>query len=161
MNIPNLLSVSRILLAIIILLFLSNPKIALVIFLIAALTDVLDGYLARKWNQETKLGQILDPIADKILVIMVLIALLRIYDLPYWYLLITLRDVNNIIAIPIIQHIKSKKILIIPPTILGKLTTLFQKISIVLILLDFYHHPSIIITIIISFLASIDYNSRI
>ncbi len=71
MNIPNLLSLFRLILVpCFAIVFLSDPNAVLLaggIFLVATLTDLADGYLARKWNQTTKLGRILDPLADKLL----------------------------------------------------------------------------------------------
>lgn len=66
---------------------------ALVLMLIAGLTDFLDGYLARKLNQRTDIGRIIDPLADKIAVIAIAIALMFTHDLPPWFLiLIIARD---------------------------------------------------------------------
>lgn len=162
MNIPNLLSISRIVLAILLVLFITNSKLALLIFLLAALTDYLDGYLARKLNQETKLGLILDPLADKILVITTLLLLIISYKHPYWYLLILIRDLNNITMLPLLAKLKNKSTeLPLKPLFLGKLTTVFQKISIIFILLNYNDLPFIIITIVLSFLSAVDYNSRI
>ena len=74
----NLLTISRIFLAIIIfLLLMSNDGhiVALVLFMFAGVTDYLDGYLARKYNLVSEIGEILDPIADKILIIFLFIAI--------------------------------------------------------------------------------------
>ena len=76
-NIVNLITFSRILLAPIIFAFLmlDNFLICLVLFIVAGISDYFDGYLARKHNAESQLGEILDPIADKILVIFILFGL--------------------------------------------------------------------------------------
>ena len=77
-KILNVITLSRILCAILIYLFLyleSNYVIALILFFIASFSDFLDGYLARKTNSESVLGEILDPIADKLLIVFVLICL--------------------------------------------------------------------------------------
>ena len=74
----NILTLSRILLAAIIFVLLMSPDgylLALVLFFLAGVTDYFDGYLARKYNAVSQLGEILDPIADKILILFVLIGL--------------------------------------------------------------------------------------
>jgi CDP-diacylglycerol--glycerol-3-phosphate 3-phosphatidyltransferase len=73
-NIPNFLTVIRILLVPVFIYYLFKEELfynilAFAIFLIASITDLVDGYLARKWNQTTEFGKFLDPLADKILVI--------------------------------------------------------------------------------------------
>ncbi len=76
-NLINYITIARILLAPIILFFLifENYFICIVLFFLAGITDYLDGYLARKYKLESELGEILDPIADKVLVIFILFGL--------------------------------------------------------------------------------------
>ena len=77
-NLINLLTISRIFLAAVIFMLLMSPDkylLALIFFLIAGITDYFDGYLARKYNAQSQLGEILDPIADKILILFVLFGL--------------------------------------------------------------------------------------
>ncbi|ACK71169.1 CDP-diacylglycerol/glycerol-3-phosphate 3-phosphatidyltransferase [Gloeothece citriformis PCC 7424] len=89
MNIPNWITFSRLLGLPLILYFLHDPTpnhrlISAVIFLIAASTDWLDGYLARKLNQITDLGKFLDPLVDKLLVFAPLLALIELGQIPAW-----------------------------------------------------------------------------
>ena len=98
MTIPNQLTVTRIILTpIFAFLFLSNDKtlnqISLVVFLIAALTDWYDGWLARKYNYISELGKFLDPLADKILTSTAFFAFVYIGLLNFWMvLIIVIRD---------------------------------------------------------------------
>ncbi len=82
-NVPNLLSMSRILAVPVFIVLMLDPSplralAAGVVFSLASATDWLDGYLARKWGQVTKMGKLLDPIADKILIMAALVVLVEI-----------------------------------------------------------------------------------
>ncbi len=90
-NIPNILSVIRIILVLVfvVVFFLPISKIwALIVFLTAGATDVVDGFLARKYNWITDLGKILDPFADKLMQCTVLVCLCIENVVPIWFLLI-------------------------------------------------------------------------
>ena len=87
-NIPNMLSVLRIILVFVFVFcffFFDEDHIALLVFLLAGLTDVIDGYLARRNNWITKLGKILDPFADKLMQCTVLVCLLIDGLIPWWF----------------------------------------------------------------------------
>ena len=89
MNIPTWITVSRLLGVPFILYALLDPTpirrwISLIVFLIAAGTDWLDGYLARRLNQVTDLGKFLDPLVDKLLVLAPLLALVEMGEIPAW-----------------------------------------------------------------------------
>ena len=89
MNLPTWITVSRLLgvpLLLVLLYYPTNQNrwIALVIFLIAAGTDWLDGYLARRLNQVTDLGKFLDPLVDKLLVLAPLLSLIELQQVPAW-----------------------------------------------------------------------------
>ena len=92
-TVPNILTVLRLLAApgiALAFLFLARPWAdwaAIILFVTAALTDFVDGYLARRWNQMTKLGAMLDPIADKAMVVIALAVLMALYQLQ-WLLVI-------------------------------------------------------------------------
>ncbi len=99
MNLPNLITISRLVFVIPLVYLLEQPSLllqwwAFSLFLIASLTDWLDGYLARKLDQITDLGKFLDPLTDKILVIAPLLVLVEKQILPAWgVLLIIFREI--------------------------------------------------------------------
>src|ERR1700733_12946238 len=99
MNIPNALTILRIFFVPLLVATLvedngwmrlpvTNEWLALGIFLVAAGTDLLDGYLARRWKQVTTVGTLLDPIADKLLISAALISLVQIRLLPGWMVIL-------------------------------------------------------------------------
>ena len=93
MNLPNILTILRLAAApgvAIMFLYFTRPWadwFALVLFVVAALTDFLDGYLARAWQQESKLGAMLDPIADKVMVVIALVVITGFSGMNGWILL--------------------------------------------------------------------------
>ncbi len=95
LNLPNILTIFRLLAAPVVglvFLFVMRPYadwIALVLFASASITDWFDGYLARSWKQTTKLGTMLDPIADKAMVVSALLALVALTGLSFWILVPT------------------------------------------------------------------------
>lgn len=92
-NLPNILTIFRLIaapLVPLVFLFVVRPYadwLALVLFASASITDWFDGYLARSWNQTTKLGTMLDPIADKAMVVTALMTLTSLYGVSVWILL--------------------------------------------------------------------------
>jgi len=88
-NIPNLLSAVRILAIPVVVGFLSSPGplasfLAALIFTLASLTDLLDGYIARQQKRETAVGKLLDPMADKLLILSCMIMLIPLERIPAW-----------------------------------------------------------------------------
>ncbi len=131
-NLPTTLTVIRILL---IPLFLieapSNPQLGAFLFFIAAVTDFFDGYLARKFKQITKLGIILDPIADKLLVITALIVLVDLVRVPVWIAaVIILRE----FIITTMRFYALSRGVVIPAESAGKIKTVLQMIAILFLL---------------------------
>lgn len=136
----NLLSIFRLLLAIPFWLLLDHfedPTIRVITFalcLFASFTDILDGYLARKLNEVTEFGKIIDPLADKVAVGVIIVKLFLIGEIPaYYFWMIILRDIL-IFAGGIIITNKIGKVL--PSNVLGKITVIIIGIVILLILLN-------------------------
>ena len=135
-HIPNILTVLRIILTPVFYYFLVQHKLTLglLIFIIVALTDIADGYIARKFGWESKFGQALDPFADKFMVAFALIAILKAYEFPTWAIFPFLsRDIVSVMGSSLYLTRKKAEW---KPNILGKLTTLAQVITIVGYLID-------------------------
>jgi len=118
--------------------------IALAIFILASITDGLDGYIARVRKEKTRLGAIMDPIADKLLIVSAYISLSIVTGLPeylkmpvYVPIIVISRDAIILLGALIIYLNNGK--LDIKPTVLGKVTTTLQMITIVSVLLQFIY----------------------
>ena len=138
MNLPNKLTVLRIVLTpVFLLLFLAefipyNYLYALIVFVIASITDAADGKIARKYNLITNFGKIADPIADKILVTSVLLCFMQLGLCSIWVLLIVLLREFAVSAIRITAAAQGS---VIPANIYGKVKTVLQMVFSILILL--------------------------
>lgn len=137
LNWPNTITLVRIFLTPILLVFLLSPRgwypiIAAFIFLVAAFTDWLDGHLARTTNQITRLGQLLDPIADKLLVTAVLVSLVGRQLVPAWVVTII---ICRELAITGLRALAADQGLIIAADASGKYKTLFLIIGSLLLML--------------------------
>ena len=134
--IPNLLSISRIGLIYPILnnIYLGNFEISIIFFLIASITDGLDGFLARKMSWQTSLGKMLDPVADKLLLSGTIFILWLNQFIPFYIFVIFIsRDIAILLGAAIkMTLIESDTPL---PNFLGKLTTTMQIIYIAIIFL--------------------------
>lgn len=146
MNLPNKLTIFRMILVPIMVIvpflgidgvFLGIPVEYIIIdliFVIASLTDKLDGYLARKNNQVTTFGKFLDPLADKILVLAAMIMLVEMAKLPAWIPIIVLAREFMVSGYRLIAVEKDGKV--IAASKWGKLKTVTQMIAIILAFLD-------------------------
>ena len=133
--IPNLLTILRILLVFpfIFFVFKDNFGSALFVFIIAAVSDFFDGYLARKWKTESMFGKIADPLADKILLISSYILLALISAIPlYLAIIVVSKDILIICTIVLCKVFKVH--LKFSPLISSKINTTIQLIYIILVL---------------------------
>jgi cardiolipin synthase len=172
LTIPNLLTFMRMALIPVFasLLFYGYNRWALAVFVIAGISDAIDGFLARRFNQESELGVIIDPIADKLLMTTAFIVLslpnvlpqVRHLPVPFWVTVTVIgRDVLIITvaaAINIITGFRGFQ-----PSWLGKLSTLVQVIAVVLILLaavfgfSFYLPTVYTMVVLVAFISGVHY----
>lgn len=134
LNIPTILTLSRIILIpVFIFTVVKHPLFGAFVFGIASMTDFLDGYLARRSNKITKFGIILDPIADKFLIVSALIVLVDMERLPSWIaIIIIVRE----FLVTGLRAVALSKDIIIKAEIGGKLKTSSQIIAILCLVLQ-------------------------
>lgn len=137
MSLANHLTILRILMtpAIVILLLYKYMATAIILFLLAGLTDGLDGFVARRRGQRTALGMVLDPLADKLLLMSAVVALTILKELPRWFTIIVVSRDLILIGGALILYMFIGKISM-PPSWLGKFTTGFQIATVLLAMLD-------------------------
>jgi CDP-diacylglycerol--glycerol-3-phosphate 3-phosphatidyltransferase len=148
MNLPNALTVGRIflvpLLVVVLLtkfegrMIMGIPKelVGAAIFGVASLTDVLDGYLARRRKQITTLGQLMDPLADKLLITAALISLVQLDLAPAWMVAVIL---GREFAVTVLRSIAHGKGMVIAASPLGKFKMLAEVIAILALILGQDH----------------------
>lgn len=137
MNLPNTLTMMRIVLAFAFMLFLFTDGLfykilAFATFFLASLTDLLDGFLAKRNNQITDFGKLMDPIADKILILSAFIAFVELGVIPAWMVIVVILREVAITAMRGLAYTKGK---VIPADGVGKHKTVSQVIAIFVILL--------------------------
>jgi CDP-diacylglycerol--glycerol-3-phosphate 3-phosphatidyltransferase len=137
-NLPNLLIIFRIICIPLFLVFYFNEAgqtfVALIIFLTAAFTDFLDGYLARKWNTVSNFGKLMDPLADKLLVCSALVAMTYNRDIAAWVVIVIICREFWITALRQLALEQGKQVM--AASIWGKLKTVLQIAMVSAILLN-------------------------
>jgi CDP-diacylglycerol--glycerol-3-phosphate 3-phosphatidyltransferase len=148
MNLPNALSLARIFLVPLLVLVLVTKFegrliygvrmeiVGAAIFGIASLTDWLDGYLARRRKQVTTLGQLLDPLADKLLITAALLSLVQMDIAPAWMVLVIL---GREFAVTVLRGVAYSRGVVIAASPLGKLKMVSQVVAILLLILGYDH----------------------
>ncbi len=137
MTVPNLITSIRILLTPIFIIYLINDNIfsALLLFILAGVSDALDGFIARVFNQKSRLGAILDPLADKILLTSAFVVLpLKGYFDPWLSVIVISRDILIMLGV-LILFLNSQKFFI-KPTFISKITTFLQLMTVFFVLLS-------------------------
>jgi len=132
----------------------------IIVFFIAAVSDGIDGWLARSCSMKSKLGAMLDPIADKGLMLTAIITLsVSNWDrsLPLWFPVIVItRDIIIVVGWMVLHFLNDYAE--VRPSVLGKITTFFQMLTIAVVLLQWHHYNVIVIIAgIMTFLSGIGY----
>lgn len=166
LNLPNLLSIFRILLVpflVVVLLTELEGKefIGLGLFLLAALTDFLDGFLARRFRQITRLGKLLDPAADKILMSAAFISLVGLGAAPAWMVVIV---VAREFAVSALRSLAAAQNIILAASFSGKLKTTLQIVAVALLIikgqvgaLDSLADPALWLAVAITLYSGVEY----
>lgn len=156
MNLPNKLTIFRVILIPFFIIALLVPGIpagnwiALAIFIVASLTDLLDGKIARKYNLVTNFGKFMDPLADKLLVCSALICLVELSRIPSWMVVIIIAREFTISGFRLIAADNG---VVIAASYWGKFKTTFQMLAVCLMIADI---PAIaIVTSIVTWIAVI------
>ena len=169
MNLANKLTLLRVLMIPVFLVALLSPLfdgqtaryVAAGIFILAALTDSLDGYVARKYNMITNLGKFMDPLADKLLVCAALVALVELGDLPSWVVILI---ISRELMITGFRVVAANNHVVLAANFWGKLKTVTQMIMIIFVLvnlpLPFYNYLCVLLywlAAILTVVSAIDY----
>lgn len=137
--------------------------LALGLFLLAVLTDFFDGLVARIKKEKSPVGEVIDPLADKLLLLITFVSLYFLgFTVPWWVVLIVVcRDVVILGGIMILNFLKIE--VPIMPSLWGKFTTFFQMLAIIIVLLDKeIKAPALIwiVTVVFTIISGIGYVSR-
>ena len=140
MNLPNKLTIMRVILIPFFVFFLLSPYfpaygnyIAVAIFIVASLTDMLDGKIARKYNLVTNFGKFMDPLADKLLVCSAMICLIELDRLAAWIVIVI---IAREFIISGFRLVASDNGVLIAASYWGKFKTTFQMLMVIVLILD-------------------------
>lgn len=140
LNIPNLLTYGRVVIIPAVLALMAfdsrrNAFFAALLFSVASITDALDGWVARRFNQGSVLGKLLDPLADKLLVLGALLVLIDLGRVPMWVVLVIL---SREMIVTSLRSVAASEGLVIEARDLGKKKTAFQMVGLIALIL---HYP--------------------
>ncbi len=161
MNIPNQLTTLRVILIPVFMFFYTSNftagnVIAAIVFIVASLTDFLDGHLARKWNLVTNFGKIMDPFADKLLVLTALIYLAISGIIPGWPVIII---IGRELLVTSLRALAADNGIILAARNLGKFKTVSQMFAIIFLILGWQLVGSILlyIAVALTIISLVDY----
>lgn len=168
MNLPNKLTVARVIMIPFFLFFLLTDwagevsnELAAAIFIVASLTDLLDGKIARKYNLVTNFGKFMDPLADKLLVCSALIAFIELKYLPAWVVIII---ISREFIISGFRLVASDNGVVIAASHIAKYKTTFQMILVIFLILDLsfpyadiVKNILVVIALVLTIVSLIDY----
>lgn len=162
-NLPNLLTVLRIMLVpvLVVMLLVNTPEgdvLAAVVFALASLTDFVDGYLARSRDSITTFGKLMDPLADKLLVIGALVSLVSLHRLPAWVAMVI---IAREFAVTVLRMGATQAGVVMAASVWGKLKTCLQ-IALILALIAVHGQPAWVtvlmyVTVVVTVLSGLDY----
>jgi CDP-diacylglycerol--glycerol-3-phosphate 3-phosphatidyltransferase len=163
-NVPNVLTLVRILLVPVLVVALlaktsGGDLLAAIVFATASLTDAIDGYLARSRNWVTTFGKLMDPVADKLLIISALVALVSLGRLEAWVAMVIIAREFAVTAMRV--AVGTQQGVVIPASPWGKLKTAFQ-VAMVIALIAVHGQPAwltalIYVTVAVTLLSGADY----
>jgi len=158
-TLPNIITLCRIPSAILVIFFFDSA-LKYLFFALLVIFDILDGYLARKLKQVSKLGGILDPLVDKICVLLIFVYAFVFLELPSFYIILFfLRDAATIIGTIIIFLVKAHRKLEIKARPIGKLVTALQGLVLLFMIIGnlFWIKINLYILLIVSIISIADY----
>ena len=163
LNVPNMLTVVRILLVPVLVVALlektdGGDLLAAIVFATASVTDALDGWLARSRGSITTFGKLMDPIADKLLIVAALIALVSLSRLQAWVAMVI---ISREIAVTVLRAAAGAQGMVISASVLGKLKTALQ-VAMVMVLIAVGENPLpvqllVYVTVVVTVLSGLDY----
>jgi CDP-diacylglycerol--glycerol-3-phosphate 3-phosphatidyltransferase len=163
LNLPNLLTVLRIMLvpALVVALLGNTPGgdvLAAVVFALASLTDFIDGYLARARDSITNFGKLMDPLADKLLIVAALISLVSLHRLAAWVAMVI---ITRELAVTVLRLAATQAGVVMAASMFGKVKTCLQIVTI-LAIIAVHGHPVwvttlLYATVVVTVLSGLDY----
>jgi CDP-diacylglycerol--glycerol-3-phosphate 3-phosphatidyltransferase len=161
-TLPNFLSLLRLILAPLIghLLYWNYSKYAIIVIIIAYFTDAIDGTIARKFNQQSELGKVLDPLADKVMYAFIALALLLKGELPLWFaIMYVVRDLLLLLG----GLVLTRKVKSVPQSdLLGKVTAAIIALSLLGLIfkVQIINPYFLVLGLILSYLSAFNYYNK-